>query len=97
MDFTLTRDPQLTYRIAWAKTLESWPALPTPLTFTCDEYLGNPEQEILSQSSAPLSATPQSASPRSTAPHSDAPQSDPFRTPEIDPDEFESAYLWFLA
>jgi hypothetical protein len=87
MDFTLTRDPQLTYRIAWAKTLESWPALPAPLTFTCDEYLGNPEQEILRQSSVPLSATPQSATP----------QSADFQTPAIDPDEFESAYLWFLA
>jgi hypothetical protein len=60
---------------------ENWLVLPGPLTFTCDEYLGNPEQEILVQCAEQAARQ----------------KADPFQTPEIDPDEFESAYLWFLA
>lgn len=77
MNLTLDHNPQLSYRIVWARTLDSWPVFPAPLTFTCDEYLGNPEQEF----SAP-------STPKKTA---------AFQTPEVAPEEFETAYQWFLA
>lgn len=58
-------------------SLNEWLLAPTRQVYTCEDWIGEPDEDIASYAL------------------NDLPGSAPL--PEIDPDEFESDYVWFLS
>ena len=46
MNCLQNQEPRLDFHIQWARTFGSWLVGPGPLTVTCEEFLGNPEEEL---------------------------------------------------
>jgi hypothetical protein len=49
MNHTQLKEPRLSFRILWARTMNEWLVSPAPFVATCDEFLGSPEKDYLGQ------------------------------------------------